>query len=69
MKYLTVIPAYGRDYKSQKEIMNDFNNGKDFLIQDVFGSGYINKQDIERSQEKIILNVRYSKFKKVCVIK
>ena len=35
MKYyksLTVIPAYGRDYKSKKALLADWHNGKDFYI-------------------------------------
>ena len=29
--YLTLLPAYGRDYKSKKLIIDDLNNNKDFL--------------------------------------
>jgi len=35
MTYLTLIPAYGRDYKSKKEVIADFEANKDFVIADV----------------------------------
>lgn len=33
---LHVVPAYGRDYKSQKAVLDDWNAGKDFLICNMF---------------------------------
>ena len=35
MKWLTVVPAYGRDYKSEEEVFKDFLAGKDFLVMDI----------------------------------
>lgn len=32
---LTMIPAYGRDYKSAAEVEKDFRANKDFIIADV----------------------------------
>lgn len=29
---VTLTPAYGRDYKTKKEFMADFEAGKDFII-------------------------------------
>ena len=29
---MTIIPAYGRDYKSAKAARDDWNSGKDFRI-------------------------------------
>lgn len=45
---MTVSGAYGRDYKSLKEAKADWENGKDFVIRDVFsGSGsYVSKRDV-----------------------
>lgn len=31
-QYITVVPAYGRDYKSKAAIMADWKEGKDFQI-------------------------------------
>lgn len=66
MDYVTAVPAYGRDYKSKKAVMEDWNAGKDFLIQDMRYSGYINKDDKPTS---MILNVRYKNLSNICVIK
>lgn len=62
----TLIPAYGRDYKSKKTVIEDFMAGKDFIIADIsnrWDGKPCNKEDIEPGQIKI----RYSKLTKVCV--
>jgi len=33
---MTLTPAYGRDYKSKKEVQADLDAGKDFLVSDMF---------------------------------
>lgn len=66
MRYLSAIPAYGRDYKSKKAVLDDWNDGKDFLIQDMRESGYISKSD---KPADVTLNIRYAKLTKICVIK
>lgn len=60
--YITVVPAYGRDYKSKKEVLEAWNDGKDFVIADAFhGNGrYINKQDAEANPE-LVIHVRYKR--------
>lgn len=67
--YLTVIPAYGRDYKSQAEVRAAYNAGADFIIQDFF-SGQdgraINREDAQRAGVK--LSIRYSKLQKIIVL-
>jgi len=35
MHYLTIVPAYGRDYDSEREAIADWLNGKDFRICDI----------------------------------
>jgi hypothetical protein len=48
MTYLTVIPAYGRDYRSAKLAKADWHDGKDFIIADLFNpydGKPINKKD------------------------
>lgn len=32
--FITLIPAYGRDYKSSKEVKADWEAGKDFVMTD-----------------------------------
>lgn len=39
MKTLTLIPAYGRDYKSKAEVLKDWKAGKDFHCAGLFYSG------------------------------
>lgn len=65
-RYLSAVPAYGRDYKSKKEVLADWNAGKDFLVQDVVESGYINKND---KPANVVLQIRYKKLTMVCVIR
>lgn len=36
METLTIIPAYGRDYKTAKAAKADWTNGKDFIISNIF---------------------------------
>lgn len=31
MPYITVMPAYGRDYKNQRTALADWKGGKDFI--------------------------------------
>lgn len=59
-------PAYGRDYKSQKEVLADWHAQKDFQIHQGGSSTYINKQD---KPDHVGLTVRYHNGTKVMVIK
>lgn len=68
-KYLTLVPAYGRDYKSKKELLADWNADKDFLIQDMSSphdGRYINKSQAERGTT---YNIRYKQLCEICVVK
>ena len=64
----TLVPAYGRDYKSKKEGLSDFLNNKDFLLQTYNGSGYINREQVESMNEREIM-IRYQKHTKVTILK
>ena len=62
-------PAYGRDYKSRAEVLKDWNDGKDFFM-DNRPQSYINKEDAERIGVPTgEINIRYAKNRKVCVVK
>lgn len=65
--YLSLTPAYGRDYKSAKEVKEAWNANKDF------GSlfGYVNKQQVDELKARGVtaVNIRYKKLTAVCVIK
>lgn len=65
-RYLTAVPAYGRDYKNQAQVLADWTAGMDFLIQDFEASGYINKED---KPAEVVLNIRYSRLQKIMTIK
>ena len=68
LQTLEVVPAYGRDYKSQKEVLVDWENNLDFQIVSVQEYGrYINKQDADREPDLNIL-VRYAKLQKVMAL-
>ena len=65
---LTVSAAYGRDFKSKKEILNYWNSNKDFQNLDPMVSGsYVNKQDAKRFKVGY-LNVRYKNLMNKAVI-
>jgi hypothetical protein len=66
MRYVSAVPAYGRDYKSGKEVQAAWDAGQDFLIQDMQYSGYVNKDD---KPADLVLNIRYKRQTMVKVIK
>jgi len=43
----TLVPAYGRDYKSKAAALADWNAGKDFDLRSLAGVGYINRPQAE----------------------
>ena len=66
MMYLTLLPAYGRDYKNKKSIINDLNALKDFIVS--HSGQYINKQQFNELGITSF-NVRYSQQRKLVNIK
>ena len=64
--YLTLLPAYGRDYKSKKLIIDDLNNNKDFLESTT--RKYINKEQFKELNISSF-NVRYDSQRKIINIK
>lgn len=66
MSWLEVIPAYGRDYKSAKDVKADWNAYKDF--RDPWTGGYINKAQADKDSQ-LRVNVRYAKLQKVVTVK
>jgi hypothetical protein len=68
--YISAIPAYGRDYppgeEGDKLVREDWENDKDFLIQDLIAHGYVNRGD---KPPFVQLNIRYNKLQDICVIK
>ena len=70
MTRTTVLPAYGRDYKTAKAVRADFEANKDFMICDMFSPDdgrYVNAEQLEIGDT---LAVRYDgKRKQVNCVK
>tara|TARA_A100001515_G_C4486391_1_gene181787 strand:+ start:424 stop:639 length:216 start_codon:yes stop_codon:yes gene_type:complete len=64
--FLTLLPAYGRDYKNKRLIIDDLNNNKDFLESTT--RKYINKQQFKELNISSF-NVRYDQHRKITNIK
>jgi hypothetical protein len=65
---MTLVPAYGRDYKTAKEVKEAWEQGKDFEVADMFTTGgrYCNKQDIGKGNGA---QVRFCGMRKVTIVK
>ena len=66
----TLTPAYNRDYKNKDEVLTDFNNDKDFIINDMFSpynGKYCNKSDIKNTYKSV--KIRYSKLQKIIIVR
>jgi hypothetical protein len=64
---MTLTPAYGRDYKSAKEVKADWEANKDFIIADI-SSPYDGKPMNKQDAPKGTYNIRYKKLTQICVI-
>ena len=64
---LTVRNAYGRDFKSKKEILEHYNSNKDFQNLGISSGAYVNKKDAKRFKVGY-LNVRYKNLMNIAVI-
>ena len=62
-EYITVKPAYGKELLSEKEVLQHYLDGKDFMILSLHhGAGsYLNIMDCERASKPISLQVRFGK--------
>ena len=70
-RILTVVPAYGRDYKNKAAAIADWEAGKDFYIQAYNLSGYCSNRDVEAFKKEGItgINIRYKKLQNIAIIK
>ena len=64
---LTVRNAYGRDFKSKREILEHYNLNKDFQNLGINQGAYVNKKDAKRFKVGY-LNVRYKNLMNIAVI-
>ena len=65
----TLTPAYGRDYKSKAALLADWNDNKDFILNDItsrWDGKYCNKSDLQKAG---ITNIqfRYGKLRKTFI--
>jgi hypothetical protein len=65
MQYLTVSPAYGRDYKSANAAKADWFAGKDFIMQSVSTHRSGTYCSIRDFAEGTTINIRYNKMRRV----
>jgi hypothetical protein len=69
MSSIQLVPAYGRDYKNQREVQADWDANKDFWTADMF-NGYgtaTNKQDCESMDLRVV--IRYDRGLKLYAVK
>ena len=61
MSWIEVLPAYGRDYKNQRDALADWNANKDFI--ETSRRVATSKSDCERMGLKVV--IRYDRMTKV----
>jgi hypothetical protein len=62
-----IIPAYGRDYKSAKAVISDFDLNKDFRVCDISDRNdgkYVNKTDLQSIGVKTVF-IRYARLSRI----
>lgn len=65
MSHITVIPAYGRDYKNQKDAQADWDADLDFA--ETRTRTYINKS--QAKEMGLSVTIRYNKLQRVMTAK
>ena len=61
----TLIPAYGRDYKSAKAAKKDWKDGKDFIIQAIENPWDGKPMSIRDAQPGENFMLRYNRLMKI----
>ncbi len=62
---LTLVPAYGRDYKTKAAVLKDWENGKDFKI--AGGGPYTSVRDMDQFPGDHVC-IRYNKLTEVIIV-
>jgi len=60
-KYITVQPAYGREFNSVKAVLESWNADQDFAAIGFGQHGYLNRLDWVRAGAEDSIEVRYGK--------
>ncbi len=64
----SVIPAYGRDYKSKKAVLESLAQGHDFLISNIMSKWDNKPMSIRDTKGMDTMQVRYGKLRKVAML-
>lgn len=57
LNIINLVPAYGRDYKSKKALLIDWDSGRDFLIYST--TSYVNQSQLKAMARNGITEVRF----------
>lgn len=67
---MTLVPAFGRDYTSRREVLADWNADRDFIVADLFSKWDgkpVNRRDIANTGEKQV-QIRYKGLARIAVV-
>jgi hypothetical protein len=64
---VTLVPAYGRDYRNKRALLADWLDGKDFIIQSI-GHPYDGKPMNKEQAQDGTYAVRYDAKRKIAVL-
>lgn len=81
--WMTLVPAYGRDYKSREDVLKAWTDGKDFTIRDISwpdNGRYVNVGDAENpeladrngnclAKLRMTFKIRYARLSRFCLVK
>ena len=65
---MTVVPAYGRDYRLASAAKADWEAGKDFKVCDIsspWDGKVVSKADVPKSESVML---RYSRYTKIAIV-
>jgi hypothetical protein len=73
MDYLTLVPAYNRDYQTSAQVLEGWNADKDFRIMDIscpFDGKYLNRSQVERtpSLANTVFRIRYKQRMNIVMV-
>jgi hypothetical protein len=68
---MTLQPAYGRDYRSKKAVVEAFEAGKDFQIASLGPDigRYVTRDELVSAHVTGSVTIRYDRNRKVCVVR
>jgi hypothetical protein len=73
-RWMTLVPAYSRDYETAEAVLAHWNANKDFMIQDVSwrdAGRYVGRgeaDDPKHDLQNVTFKIRYNKLGDFCLI-